>query len=411
MSISEICRLAKSASYELGKADTKQKNKMLELIAEAIESSIKPIIAANVIDTDAAKNTHPPQFIDRLTLNESRIKDIVGGVRQVILLNDPVSVELDSFTTAKGLKVKKISVPLGVVGIIYEARPNVTVDTAALCLKSGNAVVLRGSKDAINTNKAIVSAMKNALKANGFNPDIIQLIEDTSREGAVEFMTCNKYVDVLIPRGSASLINAAINNSTIPVIETGTGNCHVYVEQTADMEIAERVLINAKTSRMSVCNSCESMLIDKAIINMLPHLLDALVSRGVEVRGCPQTCGVFAKAIPATEEDYYEEYLSAIISVKVVNNYCDAIRHINTYGTHHSEAIITQSNEAAEAFKKEVDAAAVYVNASTRFTDGFEFGFGAELGISTQKIHARGPIGLKELTSYKYCIEGDGNIR
>ncbi len=300
---------------------------------------------------------------------------------------------------------------MGVIGIIYEARPNVTADAVGLCIKSGNAVVLRGSSDAIESNKRIVKVIKDALAAEGLISDCIQLIEDTSRGGAEYFMRLNEYVDVLVPRGGAALIQSVVKNATVPVIETGTGNCHVYVEKTADIDMAKQILVNASTQRVSVCNSAESMLIDRELLNQLPGILDALTERGVEIRGDGETRKVYPKAVPAAEEDYAAEFLDYIISCKVVENCAEAVQWVNRYGTHHSDAIVTRDEDAAKRFTDGVDSAAVYVNASTRFTDGFEFGFGAEMGISTQKLHARGPVGLRELTSYKYIIRGKGEVR
>jgi glutamate-5-semialdehyde dehydrogenase len=410
MTIFELCKNAKTASYEIATLDRAKKDAVLAVLADAILANTAEIMAANKLDVLAATDK-PPQFVDRLTLTEKRIKDIADGVRAVIALDDPVGEVLSEWTTDKGLRIVKKTVPLGVIGIIYEARPNVTVDTAALCLKSGNAVVLRGSKDAINSNIKLVKVIKDVLKKSGLNASAVQLVEDTTREGAKIFMTCNKYVDVLVPRGSASLIQTTVENSTIPVIETGAGNCHVYIEKTADIEQAKKVLLNAKTSRTSVCNSCESLLIDSALIDKVPEILNALAESGVEIRGCERVLKVFKNAKAASEDDYFEEFLSLIISVKIVDTLTEAVAHINKYGTKHSEAILSTSETAIKAFTDGVDAAAVYVNASTRFTDGFEFGFGAELGISTQKLHARGPLGLRELTSYKYIVTGEGHIR
>ena len=337
---------------------------------------------------------------------------MADGIREVAALKSPLGIVQEKWETPSGLKIRRITVPIGVVGIIYEARPNVTSDTAALCLKSGNAVVLRGSADAMRSNKAIVSVLKNAINLAGGGEDIIQLITDASREGAAYMMTQNGLIDVLVPRGGAALIKATVENSTIPVIETGAGNCHIYVEKTAELDMAEQVLVNAKTQRISVCNTAESLLVDKAICQKaLPRLLGALKKHGVTVYGCPLTRDAYSKAEPATEQDYYAEYLDYKISVKVVHGVKEAVEHINKYGTHHSDAIITQDKDAAVYFAGAVDSACVYVNTSTRFTDGGEFGFGAELGISTQKLHARGPVGLRELCSYKYIIESDGRVR
>lgn len=387
---------------------------MLSRIAEAIMLNKTAILSANDEDIAVAKqNGMAEHLIDRLTLNVKRIEAMADGVRQLIKLADPLGEVMEYWIApVNKLLIKKIRVPLGVVGIIYEARPNVTVDTAALCIKSGNAVVLRGSKDAINSNKAIAEIMRQALIVESFDPECIQIVEDTSREGAAEFMRMSKYINVLVPRGSAGLIKATKEQSTIPVIETGTGNCHIYVNKNADLAMAVDVTVNAKVSRPSVCNSAEGLLIDEDVYKeYLPVICGALKSQGVEIRGCNRTREVIDYAIVASEEDYYTEFLANIISVKVVKDYKEAIGHINKYGSHHSDAIITNDEKAAEVFTRGVDSAAVYVNASTRFTDGGEFGFGAELGISTQKLHARGPVGLKELTSYKYVVFGEGQTR
>lgn len=334
------------------------------------------------------------------------------GLRQIAGLADPVGEVMESFERPNGLKISRKRVPLGVVGIIYEARPNVTADAFGLCFKAGNAVILKGGSDAIRSNKAVTASIRTALDACGVSADAIQLIESTDREAASRFMKLNKYVDVLIPRGGAGLIQSVVENSTIPVIETGTGNCHIYVDEYADLEKALPIIINAKTQRIGVCNSCESLVIHEAVKDsFLPKLAEALRGAGVEMRGDSRVCAVVKDAVEATEEDYGREYLDYILSMKIVTDLDEAIAHINKYNTRHSEAIITENTENAKRFLNEVDAACVYVNASTRFTDGFEFGFGAEIGISTQKLHARGPMGLKELTSYKYTIEGSGQVR
>lgn len=411
--IEKICSLAKDSAMELANLSSEKKDKMLKIIAATLTNNGEAILKANAIDVEAAKNSKMPEhYIDRLTLNESRLEAIKEGILQVVELEDPIGEVLQEFTPKNGLKITKKRVPIGVIGIIYEARPNVTYDVIALCVKSGNCVVLRGSSDTLNTNTEIVDCIKRELSKNDFNPEYIQIIKDSTRDGANEMMKQNQYIDVLIPRGSANLIKSVINNSTIPVIETGTGNCHIYVEDTADFDMAIDILVNAKCSKPSVCNAAESLLVDELIASeFLPKALAALKEKGVEIRGCIRTREVFKDAKAASEEDFYKEYNDYIISCKVVKDIDEAILHINKYGTHHSEAIISNDKEAVEKFFDNVDAAAVFHNASTRFTDGFEFGFGAEMGISTQKIHARGPIGLKELTSYKYIIEGDGEIR
>jgi glutamate-5-semialdehyde dehydrogenase len=404
---------AKKASAVLSNISTPEKNTILLNIANAILENENTILNANQMDIENAKsNNTKPYMIDRLTLNSKRIEDIRDGIFQVIALPDPVG-EVDSMWMAKnGLQIGKQRVPLGVVGIIYESRPNVTVETSTLCLKSGNAVVLRGGSDAINSNKAIIKVINDAIKKTGYDECFVQLIEDTDKETAQAFMRLNQYVDVLIPRGGAGLIQSVVKNATVPIIETGVGNCHIYVDSESDQDMAIKIIVNAKTSRPSVCNACESLLVDEKIYHLfLPKILTALNELGVEIRGCEKTQEIFDWVIPATIEDWATEYLDYIISVKVVADIDQAIQHINTYGTGHSEAIITTNYTNSRKFLKEVDASAVYVNASTRFTDGMEFGFGAEIGISTQKLHARGPIGLKELTSVKYIIFGDGHIR
>lgn len=404
---------AKEASYELMNISTQLKNDALKKIAENLILHSAEIIEKNKLDirnyTDKGMG---PQMVDRLMLNEDRIAAIAEGVRQIAELEDPVGEIMSMKKRPNGLLIGQKRVPLGVIGIIYESRPNVTVDAASLCLKSSNAVMLRGSGDAINSNKELVRIMKMSLRETGINEGAIELVEDTSRETASQFMKLNDYLDVLIPRGGAGLIKTTLANATVPVIETGTGNCHVYVDEFADLEMAYSILINAKTSRTSVCNACESLLVHKNIKDkFMAEAVKRLRAKNVEVRGCEETVKIISDVIPATEEDYGREFLDLIISVKVVDRIDEAIRHINRYGTGHSEAIVTESYTNSQRFLNEVDAAAVYVNASTRFTDGFEFGFGAEIGISTQKMHARGPMGLKELTTTKYIIYGNGQVR
>jgi len=404
---------AKQASYQLMNISTQIKNDALKKIAENLVAHSEKIIEKNKLDIqNSIDKGIGQQMIDRLMLNEDRIKAIAEGVRQIADLEDPVGEVLSMKKRPNGLVIGQKRVPLGVIGIIYESRPNVTVDAASLCLKSSNAVMLRGSSDAINSNKELVKIMKMSLAEVGISEGAIELIEDTSRETAANFMKLNEYLDVLIPRGGAGLIKTALANSTVPVIETGTGNCHVYVDEYADLDMAYNILINAKTSRTSVCNACESLLVHKNIKDkFLAEAVKRLKEKNVEVRGCEETVNICSDVIPATEDDYGREFLDLIISVKVVDSIDDAIKHINKYGTGHSEAIVTENYSNAQKFLNEVDAAAVYVNASTRFTDGFEFGFGAEIGISTQKIHARGPMGLKELTTTKYIIYGNGQVR
>ncbi|MBQ7424653.1 MAG: glutamate-5-semialdehyde dehydrogenase, partial [Lachnospiraceae bacterium] len=351
-------------------------------------------------------------MIDRLTLDDKRIKAMAEGVREVAALPDPIGEVMDEFERPNGLKIRKVRVPLGVIGIIYESRPNVTADAFALTFKSGNAVILKGGSDAINSNIAITNIIRDALKSCGICETAVSLIEDTDRSVTKKFMTMNEYVDVLIPRGSAGLIRTVVENSTIPVIETGTGNCHIYVDKDADLDKAIPIIINAKTQRIGVCNAAESLIVHEDIRDtFLPLFSKAMKENKVEVRADEGSRSLIEGAVSATEEDFGKEYLDYIISVKTVKSVDEAIEHINRYNTHHSESIITGNEESAQRFLDRVDAACVYVNASTRFTDGFEFGFGAEIGISTQKLHARGPMGLKELTSYKYQIRGEGQIR
>ena len=413
MEMEELGRRGKEASRIIGKAGTAEKNRCLEVIASALWERREEILKANDEDVKAGRgNGLTEGFIDRLTLTEDRIGGICDGVRKLIQLDDPVGVVEGGSLRPNGLRIEKVRVPMGMVGIIFESRPNVTVDGATLCLKSGNAVLLRGGKEAIRSNLALTAIMRQALSDCGFPEDCVQLVEDTSRDSAARMMRLNGYLDLLIPRGGAGLIRSVVENATVPVIETGVGNCHLYVEKTADPEMAEKITVNAKTSRISVCNAAESLLVDEAVAEtMLPRLKKALDAYKVTLYGCPKTRTILPDVEEATEEDYGREYLDYKMSVKVVSGVDEAIAHINRYGTGHSEAIITSSLAAAEQFQREVDAAAVYVNASTRFTDGGEFGFGAEIGISTQKLHARGPMGLEALTSYKYRIMGNGQIR
>ncbi len=413
MTLTEICQKAFEAKYEVQNLSTEIKNKALLAVADEIIAESADIIAANGIDLDnAKKNGMHPGMIDRLTLNDKRIEAIAEGLRQVAALPDPIGEVMDEFTRPNGMRIKKVRVPMGVVGIIYESRPNVTPDAFALTFKSGNAVILKGGSDCIHSNIAITKAIKKALEASGVTPEAIQLIEDTDREVTKQFMTMKQYVDVLIPRGSAGLIRAVTENSNIPVIETGTGNCHIYVDKDADLEKAIPIIINAKTQRIGVCNAAESLVVHENIKDkFLPLFGKAMKEHSVEVRADKESRPLIENALEATEEDFGKEYLDYIISVKTVKDVDEAIAHINKYNTGHSECIVTENKETAQRFLDRVDAACVYVNVSTRFTDGFEFGLGAEIGISTQKLHARGPMGLKELTSYKYEITGEGQIR
>ncbi|MBO5007828.1 MAG: glutamate-5-semialdehyde dehydrogenase [Clostridia bacterium] len=405
--------LAKKASASLSVADTQYKNKMLIAIADALVANSAEIIEANRADiSNADANGVSKAMQDRLLFTEERIKASADGVRKVCELRDPVGEIMEEWNRPNGLKIQKRRVPLGVVGIIYEARPNVTVDTAVLCIKASNAVILRGGKEAVNTNTAIVKVMKAALKEIGADENIIGFVTDTSRDSANEMMKLNKYIDVLIPRGGAGLINAVVQNATVPVIETGVGNCHVYVDKYADIKMAVDIISNAKMSRPSVCNAAESLLVHKDVSDEFYAMLDEkFKEKSVKVYASADITDKLTCVREATDDDFATEFLDYAISVKTVSDVSEAIEHISKYSTKHSECIVTDDTENAELFKACIDAAAVYVNASTRFTDGFEFGFGAEIGISTQKLHARGPMGLKELTSYKYVIEGNGQIR
>lgn len=410
--LQETGQKAVQAKYEVQKLSEKEKNRALLTIAEALVTETDRILAANEKDLARAEEKGMKAgLIDRLRLTEERIKGMAEGIEKVTQLPDPVGELLETIHRPNGLVIEKRRVPLGVVGIIYESRPNVTADAFSLCFKSGNAVILKGGSDALYSNKAIVSVIREGLEKSGVTEDAISFIDATDRAVTMEFMKMKEYVDVLIPRGGAGLIRSVVENSTIPVIETGTGNCHIFIDEDADLAKAVPIIINAKTQRLGVCNACESLVVHEKIREkLLPDLAKALSEKSVEIRG-DEEIGEVINCVPATEEDYGTEYLDAIISMKTVKNVDEAIAHINKYNTKHSEAIITENREHAEKFLNEVDAACVYVNASTRFTDGFEFGFGAEIGISTQKLHARGPMGLRELTSYKYRITGNGQIR
>ena len=404
---------AKDAAFALANASTAQKDAALAAIAAALEARAAEILSANREDVEAARaGGMSPSMLDRLSLSEARVKGMAEGVRDVAKLPDPVGRVLSGSTLACGLAMEKIAVPLGVIGIIFEARPNVTSDAAALCLKSGNACILRGGKEAIRSNTAIAKVMRGALKEAGLDENCVCLIEDTDRATATAMMRLNRYIDCLIPRGGAGLIRSVVENATVPVIETGVGNCHAYVEKTADIAMASEIVFNAKTSRPSVCNALETLLVDEAIAETaLPVIAARLKEKNVELRGCPRTCAILPEAVPACENDYEVEFLDYILAVKVVSGMDEAIAHIRRYSSHHSECIVTRDLAAARRFTREVDSAAVYVNASTRFTDGGVFGLGAEIGISTQKLHARGPMGLEALVSYKYVLYGDGQVR
>jgi len=407
------CRAAADAARELSNVSAAAKNIALNAMGEALLKSAKVILDANSVDISAAdKKGMSKTLIDRLALDGKRIQSMAEGLSVVAKLPDPIGEVISEFKRPNGLKIKKIRVPLGVIGIIYEARPNVTVDSAALCLKAGNAVVLRGGSDAINSNIAIAKTISSGAYSAGIPEGSIQLIEDTRRETAEEFMRMRQYIDVLIPRGGAGLIKSIVENSRIPTIETGEGNCHAYVESTADLKMASDIVFNAKVSRPSVCNAIETLLVDEKIAaKFFPIILNRLEQAGVEIRGDKRTRDIYPAAKSATEQDWATEFLALIIAVKVVSGVDEAIEHINRYSTKHSETIVTGDKKAAEKFTSRIDSAAVYVNASTRFTDGGEFGFGAEIGISTQKLHARGPMGLNELTSYKYVVQGSGQVR
>ena len=409
----EIGIKALAAKDFLSTVTTQEKNKALLAIAQSLRNSSETIINENKTDLEnGSKNGLSAGMLDRLLLDQKRIEDIAKAVEDIAALPDPCGRLLEETTRPNGLVIKKVSVPIGVIGIIYESRPNVTADAAVLCLKSSNAVILRGGKEAIHSNIAIVAAMRSALAACGFDENCIQLVTDTSRESANQMMRMNGYIDCLIPRGGKGLIRSVVENSTVPVIETGSGNCHIYVDESADIDMAANIIFNAKTQRISVCNACESLVIHSGILNRaLPVIKKQLDEKQVEMRGDERAMLAAEGVLPASEDDFAAEYLDYKISVKTVDSLDEAIKHINKYSTGHSESIITQNEEHAREFMQRVDSSSVYVNASTRFTDGGEFGLGAEIGISTQKLHARGPMGLRELTTTKYLIFGNGQVR
>lgn len=411
--IEELGRRAKAVKAVIAGASTLEKNRCLSAMAGALWEQRGMILKANALDLEAGRqNGMSAGLLDRLALTEERMAGICEGVRQVAALDDPVGVIEGGGLRPNGLRIVKTRVAMGVIGMIYESRPNVTVDGAALCLKAGNACILRGGKEAIHSNRALAEVMRAAIVDSGLPADIVLLVEDTSRETSLEMMRLGGYLDLLIPRGGAGLIQSVVQNATVPVIETGVGNCHIYIEKSADRHMAADILENAKTSRVSVCNAAESLLIDEAVAGeMLPILKERLDRHGVTWYGCPRTCEILPGILPAGEAEFGREFLDYALSCRVVPGVEEAIRHIARYSTGHSEAIVTNDLSAAERFLDEVDSAAVYVNASTRFTDGGEFGFGAEIGISTQKLHARGPMGLRELTTVKYKIYGNGQIR
>ena len=413
MELEMMGKLAKEASRTLNKLSKPMKNACLLTVAKNLIDNTEQILEANAKDIANGKANHMPEsLLDRLQLTPERIEGIAEGVRQVAALEDPIGEVLSMKERPNGLLIGKKRVPLGVIGIIYESRPNVTVDAFSLCFKTSNAVILRGGSDAIHSNMALVAIIKESLAEMHVTPDAIFLLEDTSRETATRMMKLNDYIDVLIPRGGAGLIRSVVQNATVPVIETGTGNCHVYVDASADVDMAVDIVKNAKLQRLGVCNACESLVIHKDIADaVIPRLIGMLKENQCEIRGDQKVQTYDAGIVPATEEDYATEYLDKIISAKVVNSIDEAIEHINRNSTGHSESIVTKDYENAQRFLNEIDSAAVYVNASTRFTDGFEFGFGAEIGISTQKLHARGPMGLEALTTTKYIIYGNGQVR
>lgn len=413
MNLESLCISSKNAARSLRMTTTSKKNKALMNIATTLRENIDKICKENDKDIELArKNGMREVMIDRLKLTSERINSIADAVEKVVTLEDPIGYISDMKTMPNGLKIGKKTVPLGVIGVIYESRPNVTVDTAVLCLKSSNAVILRGGSDAFCSNKILSDIMKKAISEAGFDPCCINFMEDTSRETVTKFMKMNKYIDVLIPRGGAGLINSVVQNSTIPVIQTGVGNCHIYIDKSADAEMAADITVNAKASRPSVCNAAETVLIHKDVNESVYSTLEKkLKEKNVELRGCKKTLEKIKCDAEATEEDYETEFLALTLALKTVDSIDEAIEHINKYSTGHSECIVTNDWTNANRFLDEIDSAAVYVNASTRFTDGNEFGLGAEIGISTQKLHARGPMGLKELTSTKYIVLGNGQVR
>lgn len=406
-------KCASAVKYSLQGMTAEKKDDALLFAAQHLVERSEEILKANEKDMEAARNNGMSQGLqDRLKLTKQRIEDMAEGLRQIAGLPDCIGETIEEIERPNGLLIRKIRVPLGVIGIIYEARPNVTADAFGLCFKTGNAVILKGGSDAIHSNAAIVKVLRESLETQGIPGDVLQLIEDTDRAVTVEFMKLKDFIDVLIPRGSAGLIRSVVENSSIPVIETGTGNCHVYVDKDADLDMAVKIVFNAKTQRIGVCNACESLVVHNAVReDFLPKLKSALEEKNVELRGDERVREILSECTPVTEDDYGTEYLDYILSLKTVDSLEDAIAHINRYNTKHSDCIVTENAAAAEQFLNQVDAACVYWNASTRFTDGFEFGFGAEIGISTQKLHARGPMGLKELTSYKYLVCGNGQVR
>ena len=413
MELIEICKNSKKASKDLAKLNSCEKNEILKACANTLLDNTQEIIKANTIDIEnAKKNNIKESLIDRLLLDEKRIQAMANGIFQIANLEDPLDEYIEMKVLPNGLKVGKKRVAMGVIGIIYEARPNVTSDAFAMCFKASSSVILKGGKEAINSNKAIVDLFRKTIKNLGYNENIVMLIEDTNRETTTKFMKMNNYVDLLIPRGGAGLIKAVIENSTIPVIETGVGNCHIFIDEFANKDKAIDIVLNAKVQRPSVCNAMETLLVHTNIAKeILPKISEKLIENNVEIRGDSTVCKICKNAKMATEDDWKEEFLDYILAIKCVDSIEDAISHIQTYSTGHSEAIITENYTNYNKFVDEIDSAVVYVNASTRFTDGEQFGLGAEIGISTQKLHARGPMGIKEITSYKYIVLGNGQIR
>lgn len=411
--VKELAIKAKDASRTLAGLSTTAKNQALEAVAQQLLTDQPSILQGNKLDLANGQQAGlSPSLLDRLALNEQRLRDMVEGLRQVAELPDPVGEVIETWTRPNGLHIDKVRVPMGVVGMVYEARPNVTVDTFALCLKAGSAVLLRGSANALNSNRALVAAIRKGLAKTAVPSDVVQFVDSEDRKDVDEMLRLNGLLDLVIPRGGAGLIRRVVETATVPVIETGVGNCHLYVDQAADTSMALRILVNAKCQRYGVCNAAESLLVHQALApGWLPTAVAELKTQGVEVRGCPAVLELVPGLTPASEEDWATEFLAPVISLKIVANLEEAISHIQTYGSGHSESIITEDTETAEKFLRQVDAAAVYHNASTRFTDGFQYGFGAEIGISTQKLHARGPMGLRELTSYKYVVRGTGQVR
>ena len=411
ISVRDVCLKAKEAAFELAAISSEEKNNMLNCIANAIDSNREKIFNANKIDIENAKGNLSDTMVDRLTLTDARVQTMIDGVRQVAYLPDPIGEVTDSWTIKNGLNFKKVRVPLGTIGVIYEARPNVTIDVAALCLKSGNCVVLRGGKEAINSNRALYEIIYESLQNAGYNPNVVGFIDDTSRDSSLELLKQGDCIDVVIPRGGDGLKHFVLENATMPVIASAGGVCHTYIHESANLDMAEKIIYNAKMQRPSVCNAMEQLIIDRKIANQLPMLLVRMVKDGCKINGNEEVCSIVPGAELCDATEYKKEHLDYVLTVSIVDNYMEAINQINNNNTKHSDAIIAQDEKVIDIFKKKVDTGCLYVNASTRFTDGFEFGFGAEIGISTQKLHARGPLALKQLTSEKYIIVGNGQVR